>query len=54
MKCLSLPLIRTLLGVSEICGQRYSTVIGPQVKLERAFDATIREYVAARAAVARG
>jgi branched-subunit amino acid aminotransferase/4-amino-4-deoxychorismate lyase len=46
---------RTLLGVSEISGHRYSVVAGPVVqKLERAFDATMREYVAARAAVARG
>jgi branched-chain amino acid aminotransferase len=46
---------RTLLGVSEISGHRYSTVMGPVVqKLERAFDATMREYVAARSSVARG
>jgi len=43
---------RTLLGVSEICGHRYSVVMGPLVqKLERAFDAAMRDYVAARSAV---
>jgi branched-chain amino acid aminotransferase len=42
---------RTLLGVSEIAGRRFSTVMGPLVqKLERAFDAYMREYVAARVA----
>ena len=41
---------RTLLGVSEISGHRYSVVMGPLAqKLERAFDANMREYVAARA-----
>ncbi|HEY2647062.1 MAG TPA: hypothetical protein VGI34_08805, partial [Candidatus Acidoferrales bacterium] len=46
---------RTLLGVSEISGHRYSVVAGPVVqKLERAFDATMREYVAARVSAARG
>lgn len=45
---------RTLLGVSEISGHRYSTVMGPIVqKLERAFDANMREYVAARASAVR-
>jgi branched-chain amino acid aminotransferase len=40
---------RTLLGVSEIAGHKYSTVMGPLVqKLERTFDATMREYVAQR------
>ena len=38
---------RSLLGVSEIAGHRYAQVSGPVVqKLERAFDATMREYVA--------
>lgn len=37
---------RTLLGVSEIAGRKYSVVMGPVVpKLERAFDAYMREYV---------
>jgi branched-subunit amino acid aminotransferase/4-amino-4-deoxychorismate lyase len=46
---------RTLLGVSEISGHRYSVVAGPVVqKLERAFEATMREYVAARVSAARG
>jgi branched-chain amino acid aminotransferase len=45
---------RTLLGVSEISGHRYSTVMGPLVqKLERAFDTTMREYVAARTSTVR-
>src|ERR1700686_2283256 len=40
---------RTLLGVSEIAGHRFSVVMGPLVqKLERAFDAYMGEYVAAR------
>ena len=43
---------RTLLGVSEIRGHKFSVVMGPLVqKLERAFDATMRDYVAARSAV---
>lgn len=38
---------RTLLGVSEIAGHRCPVVMGPLVqKLERAFDAYMREYVA--------
>jgi branched-subunit amino acid aminotransferase/4-amino-4-deoxychorismate lyase len=38
---------RTLLGVSEIAGHRYATVMGPLVQnLERTFDAYMREYVA--------
>ena len=42
---------RTLLGVSEIAGHKYSLVAGPLVqKLERAFDTAMREYVAQRAA----
>jgi branched-chain amino acid aminotransferase len=45
---------RTLLGVSEIAGHKYTVVAGPPVqKLERAFDATVREYVAQRAASVR-
>jgi len=41
---------RTLLGVSEIAGHKYSLVGGPLVqKLEGAFDTTMREYVAQRA-----
>ncbi len=45
---------RTLLGVSEISGHRYSTVMGPVVqKLEREFEATMRAYVAARTAAVR-
>jgi branched-chain amino acid aminotransferase len=42
---------RSLLGVSEIAGHKYSVVMGPVAqKLERAFDAAMREYVAQRAA----
>jgi len=38
---------RSLLGVSEIAGRRYSTMMGPLVqKLERTFDENMREYVA--------
>ena len=45
---------RTLLGVSEIAGRKFSTVMGPLAqKLERAFDATMREYVAARSSALR-
>jgi branched-chain amino acid aminotransferase len=45
---------RTLLGVSEIAGHKYPVVGGPLVqKLERAFDAAMREYVAQRAAGVR-
>jgi len=45
---------RSLLGVSEISGRRYSLVMGPLVqKLERAFDAYMREYVAARGSAVR-
>jgi len=45
---------RTLLGVSEIAGHTYSQVMGPVVqKLERAFDANMREYVAARRGAVR-
>jgi len=37
---------RSLLGVSEISGHRYSVVMGQVVqKLERAFDTNMREYV---------
>ena len=46
---------RTLLGVSEIAGRKFSTVMGPLAqKLERAFEAAMREYVAARNAGVRG
>jgi D-alanine transaminase len=45
---------RTLLGVSEISGHRYGVAMGPLAqKLERAFDAYMREYVAARASAQR-
>ena len=45
---------RSLLGVSEIAGHKYSVVMGPIVqKLERAFDAAMREYVAQRTAGVR-
>jgi branched-chain amino acid aminotransferase len=45
---------RTLLGVSEISGHRYSIVMGPLVqKLERAFETNMREYVAARGSAVR-
>ncbi len=45
---------RSLLGVSEIAGHKYGVVIGPIVhKLEQAFDATMREYVAQRIASLR-
>jgi branched-chain amino acid aminotransferase len=46
---------RSLLGVSEISGHRYSIVTGPLVqKLERAFDANMREYVKVAQASASG
>jgi len=45
---------RSLLGVSEIEGRKYPVVTGPIVhKLEQAFDATMREYVAQRIASLR-
>ena len=45
---------RSLLGVSEIAGHKYSVVMGPVAqKLERAFNAAMREYVAQRAAGVR-
>ena len=45
---------RSLLGISEIAGHKYSIVMGPVVqKLERAFDAAMHEYVAQRAAGVR-
>ncbi|MBZ5700011.1 MAG: aminotransferase class IV [Acidobacteriia bacterium] len=45
---------RSLLGVSEIAGQKYVAAPGPVAqKLERAFDATMREYVAQRTASVR-
>jgi branched-chain amino acid aminotransferase len=47
---------RSLLGVSEILGHRYSVVAGPLVqRLEQAFDAVMREYVkVAQASACRG
>jgi branched-chain amino acid aminotransferase len=46
---------RTLLGVSEIAGKKYSVVMGPVVQtLERAFDAYVREYVRVAQASACG
>jgi branched-subunit amino acid aminotransferase/4-amino-4-deoxychorismate lyase len=46
---------RSLLGVSEISGHRYSVVAGPVVqKLERAFEAAMREYVKVARASACG
>ena len=45
---------RSLLGVSEFAGQKYAAAPGPvSQKLERAFDATMREYVAQRTASVR-
>ena len=45
---------RSLLGISEIAGQRYAAAPGPVAqKLERAFDAAMREYVAQRTASVR-
>jgi branched-chain amino acid aminotransferase len=45
---------RTLLGVSEIAGHKYSVVMGPLAqKLQHAFDATMSEYVAQRTASVR-
>jgi branched-chain amino acid aminotransferase len=45
---------RSLLGVSEIAGHKYSIVMGPIVqKLEHAFAAAVREYVAQRVASVR-
>ncbi len=42
---------RSLLGVSEIAGHKFQTVMGPPArKLEHAFDAAMRDYVAERAA----
>ena len=42
---------RSLLGVSEIAGHKYAEATGPMAeKLERAFDLTMREYVAKRRA----
>jgi branched-chain amino acid aminotransferase len=41
---------RSLLGVSEIAGHKYAAAPGPIAqKLERAFDAAMRQYVAQRA-----
>ncbi len=45
---------RNLLGVNEIAGHKYAAAPGPVAqKLERAFDAAMREYVAQRIASAR-
>jgi branched-chain amino acid aminotransferase len=45
---------RSLLGVSEIAGHRYSVVMGPlALNLERAFEAAMREYVAQQIAGVR-
>jgi branched-chain amino acid aminotransferase len=45
---------RSLLGVSEIAGHKYSVVMSPLMqKLERAFDAAMREYAAQRVAGVR-
>ena len=45
---------RSLLGVSEIAGHKYPVVMGPVAqKLERAFDAAMREYIAQRIAGVR-
>lgn len=45
---------RSLLGVSEIAGHNYAEAPGPiTMKLERAFDAAMREYVAQRTAAIR-
>jgi len=45
---------RSLLGVSEIAGHKYAAAPGPIAqKLERAFAAAIREYVAQRTASVR-
>lgn len=46
---------RTLLGVSEIAGRKYSAVMGPIAqKLERAFEVYMREYVQVAQAAAGG
>jgi branched-chain amino acid aminotransferase len=45
---------RSLLGISEIAGHKFSLMMGPIAQnLERAFDAAMREYVAQRAAGVR-
>lgn len=45
---------RSLLGVSEIAGHNFAAAPGPTTKkLERAFDAAMREYVAQRTASVR-
>ena len=45
---------RSLLGVSEIAGHNYAAAPGPITKkLERAFDAAMRDYVAQRTAAVR-
>ncbi len=46
---------RTLLGVSEIAGRKYSVVMGPVAqKLERAFEVYVREYAQVAQASAGG
>ena len=46
---------RTLLGVSEIAGRKFSTIMGPLAqKLERAFEAAMHEYVAQRSSNGAG
>ncbi|MGH9678327.1 MAG: aminotransferase class IV [Candidatus Acidiferrales bacterium] len=46
---------RALLGVSEIAGHKFQPVMGPIAqKLERAFDAAMREYIARRSSGVRG
>jgi branched-chain amino acid aminotransferase len=45
---------RSLLGISEIAGHKYPVVMGPVAqKLERAFDAAMRDYIAQRIAGVR-
>jgi branched-subunit amino acid aminotransferase/4-amino-4-deoxychorismate lyase len=45
---------RSLLGISEIAGHKYSIVMGLVAqKLERTFDATLRDYIAQRIAGVR-
>jgi branched-chain amino acid aminotransferase len=45
---------RSLLGISEISGHKFSAVMGPVAqKLESAFDAAVHEYVAQRATIVR-
>ena len=45
---------RSLLGISEIAGRKYTEVMGPVArKLEQAFDAAMRDYIAQRIAGVR-